>query len=91
VDEATVGPVLRIYRALNGMPLAFELAGARVRALSPQQIAARLGAGKIRFQVIKASPDLVKVDDTVAMTSHLGQKALRAPRGGLPIPHSLVP
>jgi hypothetical protein len=43
VDEATVGPVLRIYRALNGMPLAFELAGARVRALSRQQIAARLG------------------------------------------------
>jgi hypothetical protein len=35
VDEATVGPVLRICRALDGMPLAFELAAARVRALSP--------------------------------------------------------
>jgi predicted ATPase len=43
VDEATVGPVLWICRALDAMPLAFELAAARVRALSPQQIAARLG------------------------------------------------
>jgi predicted ATPase/DNA-binding SARP family transcriptional activator len=42
VDEATVGPVLRICRALDGLPLAIELAAARVRALSPQQIAARL-------------------------------------------------
>jgi predicted ATPase/DNA-binding SARP family transcriptional activator len=42
VDEATVGPVLRICRALDGMPLAIELAAARLRALSPQQIAARL-------------------------------------------------
>ena len=35
--------MLRICRALDGMPLAFELAAARVRALSPQQIAAWLG------------------------------------------------
>jgi predicted ATPase/DNA-binding SARP family transcriptional activator len=42
VDDATVRPVLRICRALDGMPLAIELAAARVRALSPQQIAARL-------------------------------------------------
>jgi predicted ATPase/DNA-binding SARP family transcriptional activator len=42
VDQATVRPVLRICRALDGMPLAIELAAARVRALSPQQIAARL-------------------------------------------------
>jgi predicted ATPase len=38
-------PVLRICRGLDGMPLAFELAATRVRALSPQQIAARLGEG----------------------------------------------
>jgi predicted ATPase len=42
VDEATVRQVLRICRALDGMPLAIELAAARLRALSPGQIAARL-------------------------------------------------
>ena len=42
VDEATVGPVLRICRALDGMPLAIELAAARLHALSPEQVAARL-------------------------------------------------
>jgi predicted ATPase/DNA-binding SARP family transcriptional activator len=42
VDDATVAAVLRICRALDGTPLAIELAAARVRALSPEQIAARL-------------------------------------------------
>jgi predicted ATPase/DNA-binding SARP family transcriptional activator len=42
VDAATVGPVLRICRALDGMPLAIELAAARLHALAPTQIAARL-------------------------------------------------
>jgi predicted ATPase/DNA-binding SARP family transcriptional activator len=42
VDEATVGPVLRICRALDGMPLAIELAAARFHALAPGQVAARL-------------------------------------------------
>jgi predicted ATPase/DNA-binding SARP family transcriptional activator len=42
VDEATVRPVLRICRALDGMPLAIELAAARLRALTPEQIAARI-------------------------------------------------
>jgi predicted ATPase len=46
-----VGPVLRICRALDGMPLAFELAAARVRALS-QQIAAWLGD---RFRLLAGS------------------------------------
>ena len=35
--------MVRICLALDGLPLAFELVAARVRALSPQQIAARLG------------------------------------------------
>ena len=42
VDQRTVRPVLDICRALDGIPLAIELAAARLRALSPEQIAARL-------------------------------------------------
>jgi predicted ATPase/DNA-binding SARP family transcriptional activator len=42
VDRATLGPVLRICRALDGIPLAIELAAARLRALSPAQVAGRL-------------------------------------------------
>jgi predicted ATPase len=42
VDQATLSPVLRICRALDGIPLAIELAAARLRALSPEQIAGRL-------------------------------------------------
>ncbi|MER7766914.1 BTAD domain-containing putative transcriptional regulator [Kitasatospora sp. NPDC096140] len=42
VDRDTVEPVVRICRELDGLPLALELAAARLRALSPGQIAARL-------------------------------------------------
>jgi predicted ATPase/DNA-binding SARP family transcriptional activator len=42
VDETTLGPVLGICRALDGLPLAIELAAARFHALSPGQVAARL-------------------------------------------------
>jgi predicted ATPase/DNA-binding SARP family transcriptional activator/tetratricopeptide (TPR) repeat protein len=51
VDEATLRPVVRICRALDGMPLAIELAAARLRALSPGQIAARLDD---RFRLLAA-------------------------------------
>ena len=46
-----MGPVLRICRALDGMPLAFELAPPGC-ALFPQQIAARLGD---RFRLLAGS------------------------------------
>ena len=49
MGEAIVGPVLRICGAPDGMPLAFELAAARVL---PQQIAARLGD---RFRLLAGS------------------------------------
>src|SRR5207249_684579 len=41
-DEGTVGPLVRICRALDGMPLAIELAAARLSALTPAQVADRL-------------------------------------------------
>ncbi|MBG6091178.1 AfsR/SARP family transcriptional regulator [Actinomadura viridis] len=43
VTEDNVGPVVRICRALDGMPLATELAAVRLRAMTPEQMAARLG------------------------------------------------
>ncbi|WP_260428481.1 AfsR/SARP family transcriptional regulator [Micromonospora globispora] len=42
VDVASVGAVVRICRALDGMPLAIELAAARLRAMTAGQVAARL-------------------------------------------------
>ena len=52
----TVGPdnasaVISICRALDGLPLAIELAAARVRALSVEEISARLGD---RFELLTA-------------------------------------
>ncbi|SNS84492.1 BTAD domain-containing putative transcriptional regulator [Actinomadura mexicana] len=43
VDAASVADVVAICRALDGIPLAIELAGARLRSLTPGQVAARLG------------------------------------------------
>jgi predicted ATPase len=42
LDADTVEPVVRICRALDGTPLAIELAAARLRALTPAQVADRL-------------------------------------------------
>ncbi|WP_413755782.1 BTAD domain-containing putative transcriptional regulator [Streptomyces sp. MMBL 11-3] len=42
VDEGNVAAVVRICRALDGLPLAIELAAARVRALPVDAVAARL-------------------------------------------------
>ncbi|GAA3536400.1 BTAD domain-containing putative transcriptional regulator [Amycolatopsis ultiminotia] len=42
VDDTTAGDVVRICTALDGLPLALELAAARVRTLPVAQIAARL-------------------------------------------------
>ncbi|MFE3195107.1 BTAD domain-containing putative transcriptional regulator [Nocardia sp. NPDC059240] len=43
LDEATVAPVVAICRQLDGLPLALELAAAKLRAMSVDQVARRLG------------------------------------------------
>ncbi|PJJ58429.1 putative ATPase [Mumia flava] len=43
LDAAALPAVLEICRRLDGQPLALELAAARLRTLTPQQVAARLG------------------------------------------------
>jgi predicted ATPase/DNA-binding SARP family transcriptional activator len=42
VDDASLPSVLRICEALDGIPLAIELAAARLRALTTEQVASRL-------------------------------------------------
>ncbi|MEZ4681526.1 MAG: BTAD domain-containing putative transcriptional regulator [Caldilineaceae bacterium] len=42
LNEANAAAVTQICRQLDGVPLAIELAAARVRAMTPEQIAARL-------------------------------------------------
>jgi predicted ATPase/DNA-binding NarL/FixJ family response regulator len=49
LDAENSGAVVRLCRTLDGMPLAIELAAARVGALSVEQIAGRLGD---RFQLL---------------------------------------
>ncbi|GAA2448980.1 BTAD domain-containing putative transcriptional regulator [Actinomadura vinacea] len=51
VDEATAPRAVEICRALDGIPLAIELAAARLRSLTPDQVAARLGD---RFRLLTA-------------------------------------
>ncbi|KAB2339156.1 AfsR/SARP family transcriptional regulator [Actinomadura rudentiformis] len=43
VDDASAPQVVAICRELDGIPLAIELAAARLRSLTPTQIAGRLG------------------------------------------------
>ncbi len=43
LDETTIGPVIEICRRLDGIPLALELAAARINVLSAVEIAQGLG------------------------------------------------
>ncbi|MCP9978510.1 AfsR/SARP family transcriptional regulator [Actinomadura madurae] len=51
VTAANAGWIVRICRALDGMPLAIELAAARLRAMTPAQLAVRLDD---RFRLLNA-------------------------------------
>jgi predicted ATPase/DNA-binding SARP family transcriptional activator len=51
LDAATVAAVVRVCRSLDGLPLAIELAAARLRALSIEQVADRLDD---RFPLLSA-------------------------------------
>jgi predicted ATPase/DNA-binding SARP family transcriptional activator len=53
LDETTAPAVAAICRQLDGMPLAIELAAARVKALPPREIADRL---RDRFALLTAGP-----------------------------------
>ena len=50
LDESTIGPIVRICRRLDGMPLALELAAARVRTLGVHEIEERLDE---RFRLLR--------------------------------------
>ncbi|HEY7281859.1 MAG TPA: BTAD domain-containing putative transcriptional regulator [Actinomycetota bacterium] len=82
VDESNVRDVVAICRALDGMPLAIELAAARLRSLTTEQVAARLddrfrllgvggGAALPRHQTLRAvvdwSWDLLNEDERVVL------------------------
>jgi predicted ATPase/DNA-binding SARP family transcriptional activator len=66
LDETTAGPVARICRALDGIPLAIELAAARLRALTADQVADRLDD---RFR-------LLSVGDRAALPRHQTLRAV---------------
>ncbi|MFF3666739.1 BTAD domain-containing putative transcriptional regulator [Microtetraspora malaysiensis] len=51
LDESNVNSIVTICRRLDGMPLAIELAAARLRALTPAQLAMRLDD---RFRLLTA-------------------------------------
>ena len=53
LDDASTQAIIRISRDLDGLPLAIELAAARVTVLSPQQIAERLHD---RFALLTGGP-----------------------------------
>jgi predicted ATPase/DNA-binding XRE family transcriptional regulator len=66
LTDANADAVAAICRRLDGIPLAIELAAARARVLTPEQIAARLDA---RLQLLtRGSPDALARHQTLRAT-----------------------
>jgi len=81
LDPATAEPVLRICRRLDGMPLALELAAARVKVLSVTQIADRLDD---RFRLLRgASRDVLPRQQTLRALVDWSHDLLSGPERAL--------
>jgi len=81
LDAANSAPVLRLCRTLDGMPLAIELAAARVGTLSVEQIAARL---RDRFQLLASGDRTAPVrQQTLRAAVDWSYELLTAPEQGL--------
>jgi predicted ATPase/class 3 adenylate cyclase len=61
LDESNVGTIATITRELDGLPLAIELAAARIRSLTPELILERLG----NQLLTSASTDLPERQQTI--------------------------
>jgi predicted ATPase len=94
LTTGNAGAVAEICRRLDGLPLAIELAAARVRLLPPQTLAARLGQ---RFSLLTGGPrDLPERQQTLRNTLEwsfgllpAGEQALFARLGVFAGPFSL--
>ncbi len=84
LDAATAPTVARICRRLDGIPLALELAAARVQVLSPAQVADRLDdrfrllTGRERIAVPRHQTLRATIDWSYQLLSPLEQSALDA-------------
>jgi len=56
LDEATLRAIAEVCERLDGLPLALELAAARLRTLSPSEIAERLAD---RFALLGRGPEMI--------------------------------
>jgi class 3 adenylate cyclase len=88
VNDRNAADVAEICRRLDGVPLAIELAAARLRVLSPQDILARL---EDRFRLLAAgSRTALPRHQTLRATVEWSQRAALGTRAGL-VPAPLGP
>ena len=76
LTDANANAVARICRALDGLPLAIELAAARVRVLGPEGTAKRLGE---RLSLERTAPDLPERQRSLRATIDWSYRLLDEP------------